>query len=187
MSATDGFDALDNILFTECRCHKKAPYLLMIPLDQNGDPAWNHPQHIYRAAICRELQCGFFSPLRNCENEIPMAEKYKHWESQYALYQSQAMQQENLRSISRSQIEDARIEGNGSRIGNDLINLSFNFLQNHSIPTSAPINPSFWTLVENSTELSMLLNPSFDTILGNSGRLEQQRRWILFAKLMLGM
>ncbi|KAK5625324.1 hypothetical protein RRF57_001040 [Xylaria bambusicola] len=187
MSATDDFEALDDILFTECRCHRKAPYLLMVPLDQNGEPVWNYPQHIYRAAICRNLQCGFFSPLGHCENGSPMSERYKLLESQYVVYQSQAAEQEGLRSISRSQIEHARINGDGNRIGNDHINLSFNVLQNHSIPTSMIINPSFWTLMENSAELSMLRNPSFATLLANSERLEQQRRWLLLTKWMFGV
>lgn len=56
MSTNGHFEALNNIVFTRCACTQHAepaPYLLMVPLNQAGEPVWNQPQciiHLQSAA-----------------------------------------------------------------------------------------------------------------------------------------
>ncbi|KAI1300645.1 hypothetical protein F5Y03DRAFT_226867 [Xylaria venustula] len=160
-------DILNRLLFTECRCKKKAPYLFIARLDPNGNPVWNpdgtlrpippsnlpdltYIPDIRRVAICETLQCSFLSHWAGAEDGLSIRDRIMEWEAQYHAAQHQT----NTRNIQRPHFSNIAVAGVGHSIGDTLINLNFGVLQDYSMPSHILFNPSFTTLVDNSTELS---------------------------------
>ncbi|KAI1419925.1 hypothetical protein F5Y12DRAFT_176239 [Xylaria sp. FL1777] len=139
MSATQDTDMFNSLLYPECLCRKRAPYILIARLDRNGDPVWKPDSaaslisilDIRRVAICETLDCNFL---------LDWAEGH-------------ATQRGVNRNAQRSQFDQVGIAGDGNNIGDYFVNMNFGLLQENSIPISMLHHPSFRTLVDNSTRL----------------------------------